>query len=281
MSNFLTQVTHTASSQSGIRVVITGQEGVGKSTLACSAPGALLIPLETGYAGISVNKIPMLKTFDDVLAFMSEVTTSAQKKTFKSKTLVFDSATALEKLIHLKTMESDPSWKVNNPKGVTMESALGGYGKAYERANELFGNFLTMCDDLANYGSLNIVLTCHAFASKVLDPTAGEYQTWDLLLHSPKNNKTYGKREMLTQWGDIVAFLYEPLFVSKASESFSQGISANKGRILGLERTPAFVAKNRFGIKGEIPVAKEQCWNYLAQAVFNGSGIDVFNRELV
>jgi len=279
MSNFLSQVTHTTDVQTGMRIVITGQEGVGKSTLACNAPGALLIPLETGFSGISANKIPMLKSYDDVMAFLAEIPIAVQKKTFGSKTLVFDSATALERLIHDKTLQSDPGWKAGNPKGITMESALGGYGKAYERANELCAAFLMACDDIANYGCINIVLTCHAFASKVLDPSAGEYNTWDLLLHSPKNNKTYGKREMVTQWADIVAFLHEPLFVTKNSETFSQGISANKGRILGLERTPAYVAKNRFGIKGEIPVAKEQCWNYLAQAIYASSGRDIFNRE--
>lgn len=279
MSNFLTQVTHTTDVQTGMRIVISGQEGVGKSTLACNAPGALLIPLETGYSGISVKKIPMLKSFEDVMAFLIEVTVAAQKKQFQSKTLVFDSATALERLIHDKTLQSDSGWKAGNPKGVTMESALGGYGKAYERANELFANFLTACDDLANYGGINIVLTCHAFASKVLDPSAGEYNTWDLLLHSPKNNKTYGKREMACQWADVVGFLHEPLFVTKNSETFSQGISANKGRILGLERTPAYVAKNRFGVRGEISVPPVSSWNYLADAIFKASGRDVFNRE--
>jgi hypothetical protein len=39
-----------------------------------------------------------------------------------------------------------------------MESALGGYGKAYNFANELFGNSFR-CDELAFYGGINIVLT--------------------------------------------------------------------------------------------------------------------------
>jgi hypothetical protein len=275
----LNSVTHTSAGNTGIRAVIAGVEKVGKTTLACNAPRPLLVPLETGFMGVSVNKVPMLTTYNDLVALIDEITVACQKKQFKYQTLVFDSATALERLIHDRTLQSDAGWKVGNPKGITMESALGGYGKAYQFADELFAKFLYKCDDLAIHGGINIVLTCHVFASKVIDPAYGEYNTWDLLLHSPKNNKTFGKREMLCQWADVVGFFHEPLFVTKSSESLSQGISANKGRILGLERTPGYVAGNRFGIKGEISIPKDHCWNYLAQAIHQSCGIDVYNKD--
>ena len=281
MSNFLSQVVHTTAAQEGIRAIIYGQEKIGKTSLACGAPDALLAPLEQGFAGIKINRTPLLKTYDEVVGLIVEITAAAQKKQFKHKSLVLDSTTALEAMIHEKTLQADPGWKTGNPKGVTMNSALGGYGKAYDYANALFGSFLKSLDDLATYGGINIIMTCHSFASKVLDPTAGEYHQFDLLLHSPKDNKGYGKREIISHWGDIIGFLHEPLFVSKSSENFSQGISANKGRILGLERTPGYVAGNRFGIKGEIAIPREASWNHLAQAIYASSGRDVFNRELV
>jgi hypothetical protein len=118
------------------------------------------------------------------------------------------------------------------------------------------------------------------------DPAYGEYDSWDLLLHSPKNNKTYGKREMLTQWADLVGFLHEPLFITKGEgETLQRGQSKNLGRVLGVSRTPGYVAGNRYGLTGEIPVpdpARNQygtAWNALAQAVFNAKGIDLFNRD--
>ena len=114
----------------------------------------------------------------------------------------------------------------------------------------------------------------------MIDPAYGEYDTWDLLLHSPKDNKTYGKREMITQWADLVGFLHEPLFVSKEKDSnISMGITANKGRILGIERTPGYVAGNRFNLKGEIAIPREQGWNYIAHQIYNSCGLDVYNRE--
>ena len=278
MSNLLSQVSHTSASQIGMRAVISGIEGSGKTTLACGAPKALLIPMEQGYAGMSCNATPLITTYDDLMSLIDEITVAAQKKQLKFGSLINDSATALERMIHSKVLQSDPDWKPGNPKGVTMGSALKGYGKAFDRANELFVEVLTKFDALATHAGINIIFTCHAFASKVLDPTAGEFNQWDLLLHSPKDNKGYGKREILCQWGDIVGFLHEPMFVSKNSESFSQGISANKGRILGIDRTPGYVAKNRYNMTTEIAIPKIDGWNYLADAIFKSSNRDFYNR---
>ena len=265
----------------GLRAVIAGVEGVGKTTLASSAPRALLVPLEQGFGGVSINKTPMLESYDHTIMLLDEITASAQAGIFPFKSLVFDSATALERQIHERVLMTDPTWAKGNRKALTMESALGGYGKAYQYANELFHGFLQRCDVLATLGGINIVLTCHVFAAKLIDPTAGEYDSWDLLLHSPKNQKSYGKREMLTQWADVIGFLHEPLYITKGSDKsgFNMGVSANKGRILAVNRTPSYVAKNRYGVNGEIQIPKEGGWNYLAHALYQSSGFDCYNRD--
>jgi len=272
-----------SSVRTGVRVVISGVEKVGKTTLACSAPRVLLVPLEQGFAGVSVHKVPMLEAYSDLIMLLDEIVVEVQAGKFQYQTLVFDSATALERMIHDAVLRSDPTFAKGNKKALTMESALGGYGKAYQYANELFHGFLQRCDWLATHGAINIVLTCHVFAAKVVDPAFGEYDTWDLLLHSPKNQKAYGKREMLTQWADIVAFLHEPLFVSEAPEgkTLARGISANKGRVLAVNRTPGYVAGNRFGVVNDIAIPQQGGWNQLANAIYASSNntIDFFNRD--
>jgi len=266
-------------SKTGIRVVIGGAEKIGKTTLCAGAPGALLVPLEVGYAGVSIAKTPMLQEWEHIHQFMQEVTTAAQRGQFPYKTLVFDSATALERAIHDVVIRRDPAFKPGAKKVITMESCHGGYGKGYSLANNEFSDFLGWCDQLAVYGGINIVLTCHVFANKVMDPTSGEYDSMDLLLHSPKNAKTYGKREMITQWADIIGYLYEPVFVSKDA-NVTKAVSQGKGRVLGLSRTPGYVAGNRFGIVGEyqIPAPPANGWNTLASVLHHFAGIDVFTR---
>jgi hypothetical protein len=278
--SFLDKVSHTSNSQTGIRIVIYGAEKIGKTTLCCGAPNPLLIPLEQGYVGMSCNKTPMLKSYEEVMALLDEIIAAAQKKVFKHRSLIFDSSTALERLIHDNVVRRDPQYSPGNKKTVTMDSALGGYGKAYDFSNGLFSAFMEKCDLLVEHAGINIILPTHAFADKVLDPSAGEFNTWNVLLHSPKNAKTYGKREMLLMWADVIGFLHEPIFVTKNSENFVQGISKNTGRILGLESTPGYKAGNRLGVKGEIAIPPEQSWNYLADAIFKASSRDLYNREL-
>lgn len=268
-------------SRSGQRIVIAGVEKIGKTTLACGAPRPLLVPMEMGFATVSVHRTKVIETWLELNTLLNEVSAAAQRGQFPFQTIVFDSATALERLIHEAVLQSDPAYAKKNKNALTMEAALGGYGKAYQYANELFWKFTQACDALAIYGGINIVLTCHVFASEMVDPVVGQYNSWDLLLHSPKNNKTHGKREILTQWADMVGFLHEPVFIVGGAEGSKvvRAISQNKGRILGLDRTPSYVAGNRYGLTGEIPIAPQRGWNNLAEVVYKASGIDLYNRD--
>lgn len=268
-------------SRTGIRMVIAGQEKMGKTTLSAGSPQCLLIPLEVGFAGVNVQKTPMLQSLEEVRQLIGEIMQQAQAGTFPYKTIIFDSATALERHIHDFILRLDSAYKPGASKTITMESAHGGYGKAYNLANAVFDDLLKQFDLLAVYGGINIILTCHVFSSKIVDPTSGEYDSWDLLLHSPKNSKTYGKREMITQWADVIAFMYEPIFVMAAEKgSMSRGVSQNKGRVLAVSRTPAYTAGNRFGLMGEIPipVPPQNGWNSFADAMYKTSGIDLVTR---
>lgn len=279
MSSLLGQVTK-GPSTSGIRMIIAGQEKLGKTTLGAGAPDNLLVPLEVGFAGIRTAKTPMVQSYEELLGLLGEITTQAQRGQFPYRTIMFDSATAIERHIHDYILRLDPTF-ANNKKTVTMESAHGGYGKAYSMANNLFDNLLKTFDQLAVYGRINIILSCHVFSSKIIDPTVGEFDSWDLQLHSPKNLKTYGKREMITQWADVIGFLYEPVFIMTSDKgSMSRGVSANKGRVLAVSRTPSYTAGNRFGMLGEIPIAAppQNGWNNFADVLYKVSGLDLYTR---
>lgn len=288
MNSILGQVS-TGTAQAGQRIVLAGAEKVGKTTLACGAPGALLVPMEMGYGAMKVPHTPMLESWEAIEQLCLELIAGAQSGTIpRGSSIVWDSATALERAIHEKVLRMDPSWKPGNPTGLTLNSALGGYGKAYSIANDLFGRWTRYMDELAKYGGINCIVTCHVFAALVVDPAHGEYNTWDLLLHSPKNQKEYGKREFITQWADMVAFLHEPMFVMKAEkgQQLQKAVSSNQGRVLAVDRTPGWVAGNRYGMNGVVPIPLQQGWNYLADAIYKSTQamgqnpIDLYNRSI-
>ena len=268
----------TATTPNGLRMVVAGVEKIGKTTFSCGAPKTLLIPLEDGYGGIVVTKTDMPTSYEQVVQLMDEILGYVQAGRFPYQTLVFDSATAFERLLHDYVLRCDPAYVTGNRKALTMEAALGGYGKAYTFANDEFAKFLGKCDVLSR-NKINIVFTCHVFADKVVDPVNGEYDSWDLLLHSPKNQKTYGKREMITQWADIVGFLHEPMFIIEG-DNISRGMSSNKGRVMGLSRVPSYVAGNRYGVTGEIAIPDKGGWNFLAKAIYDSRKLDFYNREV-
>lgn len=284
VGSILGQITQGATVQ-GARIVIGGVEKMGKTTLACSSSRPLLVQLEMGGAAMTVPKTPILTDFAQVMGLLREIRSEAQAGRCQFRTLVFDTGTALERLIDMAAIAADPA---SQTKKMTLETAHGGYGKGYGFANNLFADFTNLCDELAMYGGINIIVTCHVFASKVIDPVHGEFDQWDLLLHSPKNARTYGKREMITQWADLVGFLYEPVFISKGDgEQLAKATSLGRGRVLGVTRTPGYVAGNRYGIVGEIPIpdpnvvaGPQGCgWNHVAHAIFNARGIDLYNRD--
>lgn len=268
----------------GQRIVISGIEGVGKTTLAIGSPNSLLLPLEQGFNAVTSNRLKnKLESWGEVETLCNELRAGCQAgRIKKGSSIVWDTATALERLAHAETLNRDtPANKQTLGKTHSMETGHGGYGKAYPIANKLFEDFLSRMDELAFYGGINVILTCHVFAVKVVDPTAGEYDSWELLLHSPKNNKTYGKRELVTQWADGIFFLHEPVFIqSKEGERVSLGISKGQGRVLETDRSPAWTAKNRYNMQGPIQIPLVNGWNALAHKIYASSGVDVFNRAV-
>lgn len=279
MTGMLQQV-QVSGAQVGARIVVVAAEKQGKTTFGCGAPDALLIPIEQGYGGVSVPMVPLITDWMQMVALQHEIVQQARSGQFPYRTLVIDSATALEALIHRFTIAQDPASK--NNKALSMESSHGGYGKAYGVANNTFREFLAWCDMLVINAKMNIVLTAHCFSSKVKDPTAGEYDSMDVLLHSPKDQKTYGKREIITQWADVVGYLHEPVIVTQTN-NVMQAISRGQGRVLAVERTPAYTAGNRYGMRGVIPIPAPPAngWNYFADALYKQTGnrIDLYNRK--
>jgi len=285
--SFLDNVT-TGAKQTGQRILISGVEGIGKTTLACNAPNSLLIPLEQGFNMVSTPKLPMLHTWQDVEKVCDELRNEAQKgnagKLPKGSSIVWDTATALERIIHKETLARDTPANIKAlGKTHSMETAHGGYGKAYPIANDLFAWWIDRMDELAYMGGINIIVTCHVFVVRIADPSAGEYDTFELLMHSPKNAKSYGKREHITQWADGIFFMHDTVFIQKTEgEKISRGISKGEGRVIETDRSPAWTAKNRYGLSGSIKIPPVNGWNALAAAIYTASGnnIDIYNRAL-
>ena len=77
------------------RITLYGDSGVGKTTLACSAPKPIVLRTEDGLGILDVPHFPMAITLDDVMSGIATLFT--EKHDFQ--TFVIDSADWLEPLI--------------------------------------------------------------------------------------------------------------------------------------------------------------------------------------
>jgi len=275
--------------QEGKILVVAGEVGLGKSTLVSGAPNRLYVPTEMGEP--QANSLPLMTTWESILGLVDELIHVAQAGQAIPSCIVFDSATAMERLLFDYTIRNDPDALAGKKLAskLTMETSHGAYGKAYAWAKDRFEDFLKKCDQLRTNVGTHFIFTCHTFTERVVDPTVGEYDKISLLLYSPKNSKTYGPREYLEQQASLIGLLRKPILVSKG-EKFNQALDAGQGRILSVDKQPSFTAKNRFNLTDDIPMVYDRSltdgensknlWNALANAVWQGSGqkVDLFNR---
>jgi len=228
------------------RMVLHGGEKVGKSSFASQAPRPLFLPTEEGLKGLDAQaavidgkqRLENWAEFEQALQF-------AEANMSSYDTLVLDSGDWLELLIHSNVCATYGKSNI--------AEAAGGYGKGYIEALDYWRNVLMRLDRINKQGKFIIVI-CHSKATLFNDPILEPYDLWTIKLHSPKNQN--GSLELLKEWADVIAFAQVETFVSETATT--KGQDANKKhratttgkRLLQLDNSKAFLAGNRYGMKG-------------------------------
>ena len=128
------------------RLFVYGQEGVGKTSLAASAPNPVFVQTEDGLGEIDTAKFPLAKSLNDVLNALAAL----RDEPHDFQTAVLDSADWLERLI----------WdKVCQDFGVrSIEKADGGYGKGYVHALTYWRQIVGLLDDLRSRRGMIVIV---------------------------------------------------------------------------------------------------------------------------
>ena len=248
------------------RILIHGQEKSGKSTFFAggtintitgqaqlpSAPKPIFIQTEDGLRGLEAEAFPLATRYQDVVDALGALA----QEDHDYKTLVIDSADWLERLIHQQVIDTC----TYDVKGVkTMESAHGGYGKAYSVAMSYWKSVLAGLDWLNSNKGMIIGIICHSVISPYNDPSADQpYDVLSLKLHQPK--KGTGARDLLSEWADIIGYAEKRVMVSTKKTVDGREISrasAIKGTLnkLHLSGNAAYVAGNRYNLPDTIDLS--------------------------
>lgn len=218
--------------KTALKIVVYGQEGVGKSTFASQFPNAVFIDTEGSTKQLGVARFDAPTSWEMLLQEVEYVKRSPSQ----FGTLVIDTADWAEKLC-IKAV-CDRAQK----KGVEDF----GWGKGYVYVMEEFARLINLLTEVVDRG-VHVVVTAHAQMNKVEQPDEmGSYDRWELKLSKKCS-------PLLKEWADILLFANYKTIVVNTGEKKYKG-QGGQQRIMYTSHTAAWDAKNRFGLPESIPL---------------------------
>jgi hypothetical protein len=244
--------------------MVYGTEGIGKSTLASSAPKPIFVQTEDGLGEIDCHKFPLARSLDDVHSAMTELL--AERHDYQ--TVIVDSLDWLERMI----------WDVLcKTYGVSsIEKVDGGYGKGYVHAMTYWRRIVDQLAQLREQRNMMIVLLAHAKVERFEDPEEAAYDRY-----SPRLNKHAGA--LISEWCDAVLFATRKIVTRTETGAFNRTrtkaapVGRDGGdRILRCIGGPSAIAKNRYSLPAELPLD----WNTLAAGLFHQPNTNITQPQL-
>ena len=212
------------------RILLHGVAGVGKTTFAAKARGAVLIPIEDGLGTIEVDHFPLAKTLTDV----TEALVALYEEPHEFGTVVIDSVDWLEPLIW-KHVAAANGWRsIEEP----------GFGKGYAAALDVWREYLEALNALRNDRGMTVIQIAHTDIKRFDSPEHEPYDRYIIKLHARA-------AALLQEHSDVVLFANYRISTVKADVGFSKKVTRALGkgeRVIHTAERPAFLAKNRYGL---------------------------------
>jgi hypothetical protein len=220
--------------RTALRVVIYGPEGIGKSTLAAEFPDPVFIDVEGGTNQLPVARLPRPTSW----AMLGQEVEAVLAGDVPCSTVVLDTADAAEALCTRDVLATAGKAGIED----------FGYGRGYTYLAEAFGKLLDRLSDVVEAGA-NVVVVSHAQMRKFERPDeSGAYDRFELRL----SRKV---APMVKEWADMVLFCDYKTYVT-VDENGKAKASGGK-RVIRTTHAPQWDAKNRFGLKDELPLEYE------------------------
>jgi len=233
----------------GLKCVLYGTEGIGKTTFASQFPGAIFIDTEGSTSHMDVARVPDPQSFEEIV----EDVKYFQNHTEELQTLIIDTADWAEKEAVLEIIASG---KDKNPPYTSIESVP--YGKGYTILAEKMGRLLNECSTLTERG-INVVITAHSMMRKVeLPDEMGSYDHYELKCEKKTS-------PLIKEWADLLLFANYKTYIVEDSQTGKKKGTGGAKRVMYTAHTAAWDAKNRFGLKDELPFEFKQ----IEHLVFN------------
>jgi len=218
----------------GHRIILYGTGGIGKTTLACAAPGPVaFFDLDDSLPKLArkVAEPPLLVTVETWAQLREALNADGWEAV---QTIVIDSFTRAEEWAVAHTLAT-----VKTDKGLWARSVEDyGYGKGF---GHVFETFLPILADLDRHSRAgrNVILICHECTTSVPNPTGDDWLRYEPRLQSPASGKA-SIRLRAKEWADHVLFIGYDVAVDKEGKGKGGG-----SRTLWPAELPHAMAKSR------------------------------------
>ena len=214
--------------QRGIKMIVYGVPGVGKTTFAAQAPNPFIIDLERGAERYDVPHNSDISTFMEFKTVLDNLP--------PCETLIIDTFDELEKLLVQHTM---------NKEGVdSLNKVGGGYGRGWLQVYEQFGFVISELDKIRITKGVNIILIGHSTIRHFEPADSTGYDRYTFACYE-KNN------DMLRRWSDITLFArFDSMVVENGQNA---KVKSNGKRVMYTVTNPCWEAKSRWKLPEKIP----------------------------
>lgn len=217
------------------RILLHGQEGVGKTTWAAEIPDSITLTAEDGGGNLDYTRAEVT-TWRELRSAIRELTSAPHPY----KVVVIDTIDTFQSLLwdHIcseKNIESIEEMK---------------FGQGYTMAAEEMGRLAADLDTLRSKRKMAVVLLAHSHIKKFDDPMGNPFDRYEVRLHKQV-------AALWMSWADAVLFAAFEVTVKieKRATVLDKGKATAGRRVLYTTKDPAYDAKNRWSLPEELALS--------------------------